>query len=249
MVKDNRTMINPASRRPSAAPLPLVLVPGLNCTAELFAPQVEVFGGRHPISIADHASDETIPAIARRLLAAAPPRFALAGLSMGGYIALEVMRQAPQRVERLALLDTRASADAPEDTEIRLAAIKFAETGRFDDIHGILWPRLVHIKRLGDTDLEAVVRRMADRTGPARFIRQEKAVIARSSYETTLSAIRCPTLVLVGEGDAITPRFMSEDMADAIAGAELVVVPDCGHLSTLERPEAVNAALEAWLAA
>jgi pimeloyl-ACP methyl ester carboxylesterase len=146
-------------------------VPGLNCTADLFGPQIAAFGDRFDITVVDHASDAAIADIARRLLAAAPPRFALAGLSMGGYVALEVMRQAPQRVERLALLDTRASADAPEDTEIRLAAIKFAETGRFDDIHGILWPRLVHIKRLGDADLEAVVRRMAEKTGPARFIR------------------------------------------------------------------------------
>jgi pimeloyl-ACP methyl ester carboxylesterase len=241
-------MTTPASQQPSGRP-PLVLVPGLNCTADLFGPQVEALSGRFDITIADHSQDETIVAIARRLLAAAPPRFALAGLSMGGYVALEVMRQAPQRVERLALLDTRASADAPEDTELRQVAIKFAETGRFDDIHGILWPRLVHIRRLGDEALEAAVRRMADRTGPARFIRQQRAVMARPAYEAGLKAIRCPTLVLVGEDDAITPRFMSEDMAEAIAGSRLVVVPDCGHLSTLERPEAVNTALESWLAA
>lgn len=238
------TSATSAPRRPA-----LVLVPGLNCTADLFGPQIAAFGDRFDISVADHASDAAIADIARRLLAAAPPRFALAGLSMGGYVALEVMRQAPQRVERLALLDTRASADAPEDTEIRLAAIKFAETGRFDDIHGILWPRLVHIKRLGDADLEAVVRRMAEKTGPARFIRQQRAVMARPDFQPGLAAIRCPTLVLVGEDDAITPRFMSEDMADVIAGAQLVVVPDCGHLSTLERPDAVNAALGGWLAA
>lgn len=239
----------PASSRPVPGRPPLVLVPGLNCTAELFGPQIEVFGGRCDISIADHARDETIADIARRLLAAAPPRFALAGLSMGGYVALEVMRQAPQRVERLALLDTRASPDAPEDTEIRQVAIKFAETGRFDDIHGILWPRLVHLGRLGDAALERVVRTMAEKTGPARFIRQQRAVMGRADFLPALSAIRCPTLVLVGAEDAITPRFMSEDMADAIAGSRLVVVPDCGHLSTLEQPAAVNAALEAWLGA
>jgi pimeloyl-ACP methyl ester carboxylesterase len=225
----------------------LVLVPGLNCTADLFAPQGEALASLADVTIADHATDETIGAIARRLLAAAPPRFALAGLSMGGYVALEVMRQAPQRVTRLALLDTRASADMPEDTEIRMTAIKMAQTGRFDDIHSVLWPRLVHIRRLGDKDLEAVVRRMSDQTGPARFIRQQKAVIARPDFEPGLKAIRCPTLVLVGDQDAITPPFMSEDMAEAIPGARLTVVPDCGHLSTLERPEAVNAALQEWL--
>jgi pimeloyl-ACP methyl ester carboxylesterase len=227
----------------------LVLVPGLNCTADLFGPQVAALGNSADITIADHTTDETIEAIARRLLAAAPPRFALAGLSMGGYVALEVMRQAPQRVQRLALLDTRASADMPEDTEIRLTAIKMAQTGRFDDIHTVLWPRLVHIKRLGDKDLGAVVKGMADQTGPARFIRQQRAVMARANAEPWLKSIRCPTLVLVGDQDAITPPFMSEDMAEAIPGAKLTVVPDCGHLSTLERPEAVNAALAEWLSA
>lgn len=227
----------------------LVLVPGLNCTADLFAPQAAALSDLADTTIADHASDDTVEEIARRLLAAAPPRFALAGLSMGGYVALEVMRQAPHRVQKLALLDTRASADMPEDTEIRMAAIKMAQTGRFDDIHGILWPRLVHLKRVGDKDLEAIVRSMADQTGPARFIRQQKAVIARPHFEPGLKAIRCPTLVLVGDQDAITPPFMSEDMAEAIPGAKLTVIADCGHLSTLERPEAVNAALVEWLSA
>jgi pimeloyl-ACP methyl ester carboxylesterase len=227
----------------------LVLVPGLNCTAEAFSPQVAGLADIADITIADHTSDETIAAIARRLLAGAPRRFALAGHSMGGYVALEVMRQAPQRVERLALLDTRASADAPEDKEVRQVTIKLAETGRFDDIHGILWPRLVHLKRLGDKDLEAAAKSMSGRTGPLHFIRQQRAVMARPDYEAGLGAIRCPTLVLVGDQDAITPPFMSEDMAAAIAGATLTVVPDCGHLSTLERPEAVNAALRGWLAA
>ncbi|MCA0318491.1 MAG: alpha/beta hydrolase [Proteobacteria bacterium] len=227
----------------------LVLVPGLNCTADLFAPQVEALSDIAGVTIADHASDDTVEEIATRLLAAAPPRFALAGLSMGGYVALEVMRQAPQRVQKLALLDTRASADMPEDAEIRMAAIKMAQTGRFDDIHGVLWPRLVHLKRVGDKELEAVVRGMADQTGPARFIRQQKAVIARPNFEPGLKAIHCPTLVLVGDQDAITPPFMSEDMAEAIPGARLTVVADCGHLSTLERPEAVNAALVEWFSA
>jgi pimeloyl-ACP methyl ester carboxylesterase len=246
MVKDT-TMPIPAS--PDAPRgLPLVFVPGLNCTAELFEPQIAQFRDRHPIIVADHASDETIADIAKRLLATAPPKFALIGLSMGGYVAMEVMRQAPQRVAKLALLDTRASQDVPGDTEIRQAAIKMAQTGRFDDIHHVLWSRIVHIRRLGDTALEGVVRRMLDKTGPARFIRQQKAIMGRPSYEASLAAIRCPTLILVGEDDALTPRFMSEDMAEAIRGAELVVVPDCGHLSTLENPAAVNEALERWLA-
>lgn len=227
----------------------LVLVPGLNCTGDLFAPQVEALRDVADITIADHGSDDTIPAIARRLLAAAPRRFSLAGLSMGGYIALEVMRQAPQRVERLALLDTRASVDLPAESEIRQASIKLAETSRFDEVHQTMWHRLVPTKRWGDAALDAVVRDMAQKTGPRRFIQQQRAIIDRPNFEPGLKAIRCPTLVLVGDEDAITPPFMSEDMAEAIPNATLVVVPDCGHLSTLERPEAVNAALRDWLAA
>lgn len=247
MVKDT-TMPIPAS--PNVPPgLPLVFVPGLNCTADLFAPQVAAFGHSHPITIADHASDDTVSAMARRLLAAAPPRFALAGLALGSYVALEVMRLAPQRVDRLALVGARASADLPEEREIVETMIKMAQIGRFDDLHQASWSRLVHMGRLGDVALEGLVRSMAEKTGPARYIRQQRASTARPGYEPLLSGIRCRTVVICGDDDALSPRFMSEDLADGIRGAELVFVPECGHLSTIERPEAVNAALGSWLAA
>ncbi|MGL4291212.1 MAG: alpha/beta fold hydrolase [Phreatobacter sp.] len=227
---------------------PLVLVPGLNCTAALFGPQVKVLGRRGQTIVADITRDATIAAMADRLLADAPPQFALGGLSMGGYVALEVARRAPERVTRLALLDTRASPDTEQDAEIRGMTIKFAECGHFDEVHKLLWGRLVHDSRRRDEALEAIVHAMHVETGPELFVRQQKAVLARPDYQPGLAAIDCPTLVLVGEGDAVTPPFMSEDMAEAIPGAALVVVPECGHLSTLERPEAVTAALEAWLA-
>jgi pimeloyl-ACP methyl ester carboxylesterase len=225
----------------------LVLVPGLNCTAALYAPQVEALAGTVDIRIADHTRDTSIRAIAERLLAEAPPRFALGGLSMGGYVALEVMQLAPERVTRLALLDTRASPDTDQDAEIRGLTIKFAERGHLDEVHTFFWNRLVHDARRNDNALEAMVLDMQEKTGAACFVRQQRAVLARPDYQPGLGAIRCPTLVLVGAEDAVTPPFMSEDMAAAIPGAELVVVPDCGHLSTLERPAAVTAALSAWL--
>ncbi|QCK87628.1 alpha/beta fold hydrolase [Phreatobacter aquaticus] len=225
----------------------IVFVPGLNCTAELFRPQIDALGADHDIHIADHGSDDSIAGIAKSLLAAAPPRFALAGLSMGGYVALEVMRQAPRRVTRLALLDTRASPDNPQDAEIRHMLIKLAEIGKFDDVHPMLWPRLVNPSRFGDKALEVVVRTMAEDTGPKRFIRQQRAVLGRNDLRGDLGAIGCPTLVLVGGQDAVTPPFMSEDMASVIPGSTLTIVPDCGHLATLECPEAVNDALTEWL--
>lgn len=225
----------------------LVLVPDMNCTEALFRRQSEALSGRVAITVADTGSDDTMTAMAKRLLAAAPRRFALAGHGMGAFVALEVMREAPQRVERLALLNGRASLDMPEDAELRLASLKLTETGRFDDVHAARWSRLVHIRRLHDTELEAEAKAMAERTGPARSLRQLKAVLSRPDFEPGLKAIRCPTLVLAGADDAVSPPFMSEDIAEAIKGADLVVVPDCGHLSPLERPEAVTAALEGWL--
>lgn len=225
----------------------LVFVPGLNCTADLFRPQIEALEASHDIHVADHSVDDSITGIARALLAAAPPRFALCGLSMGGYVALEVVRQAPRRVTHLALLDTRASPDTAEDSSIRHMLIKLAETGRFDDVHPMLWPRLVRPGVFGDRDLEAKVRAMAEETGPKRFIRQQRAVIGRSDPRGDLGAITCPTLVLVGDQDAITPPFMAEDIASVIPRATLEVVPNCGHLSTLEQPEAVTAALKGLL--
>ena len=227
----------------------IVFVPGLNCTAELFRPQIDALAADHAIRIADHGSDDSITGMAKSLLAAAPPRFALAGLSLGGYVALEVMRQAPRRVTRLALLDTRASPDSPQDAEIRHMLIKLAEIGKFDDVHSMLWPRLVHPSRFGDKALESIVHTMSDETGPKRFIRQQRAALSRPDLRDELSMIACPTLVLVGDEDAITPPFMAEDMASVIAGSTLTIVPDCGHLSTLERPDVVTAALQQWLAA
>ena len=227
----------------------LVLVPGLNCTGDLFAPQIQAFRGSRPVVVADHTRDDNLPAIAARLLAHAPERFALAGLSMGGYIALEVMRQAPGRVTRLALLDTSARPDTADRREWRQRLIGLAQAGRFLEVHAELWPRLVHPDRLGDGELEATVLRMLTDTGADAFVRQERAIMARPDSRPDLPQIEIPALVLVGAEDASTPPELAREMAEAIEWASLVVVPDCGHLSTLERPEAVTRALEAWLTA
>ncbi len=146
-------------------PLPVMLVPGLLCTARLYAEQVAALWRFGPVTVADHCHDDTMAAIATRILHTAPPRFALAGLSMGGYIALSILRQAPERVERLALLDTSARSDTPQQTERRHALIALAQTGRFAEVTDLLWPILVHRDRQGDTELHGIVRTMADETG------------------------------------------------------------------------------------
>jgi pimeloyl-ACP methyl ester carboxylesterase len=227
--------------------LPIVLVPGLNCSARLYSEQISALWPFGPVSVADHRRDDSLPAIAGRILAAAPPRFALAGLSMGGYIAFEIVRQAAGRVVRLALLDTAARPETAEQTKARLPRIALAENGRFAEETDLQFPRLVHRSRHGDPALKDIVRAMAEETGADAFLREMKAVMARPDSRPGLSAISCPTLVLVGDGDELTPPPLAQEIATAIPGARLVVIPECGHLSTLERPYAVNTALADWM--
>jgi pimeloyl-ACP methyl ester carboxylesterase len=229
------------------SPLPLVLVPGLLCSARLYAPQVAALWPYGQVTVADHRRDDSIDAIAARILANAPPRFALVGLSMGGFIAMAVERLAPERVDRLALLDTSARADLPEQSAAREKLVALAQEGRLSDVVETLIPRFLHKSRLGDEALKRVVHEMATDTGVEAFARQQKALIGRIDSRASLANIKCPTLVLVGDGDILTPPNLSQEIAAAIPGARLVTVPNCGHLSTLEQPDAVNAALAEWL--
>jgi pimeloyl-ACP methyl ester carboxylesterase len=228
-------------------PLPILLVPGLNCSARLYAHQVPALWRFGPVQIADHTRADDMAAIAAGILNAASPRFALAGLSMGGYIALEIVRQAPERVAKLALLDTGARSDTLEQTERRHRLIGLAQTGRFAEVPDILFPLLVHRNRHGDATLKNINRMMAQETGPEAFIRQQHAIMGRADLRASLPAIRCPTLVLVGDGDELTPPALSQEIAAGIPGARLVTVPDSGHLSTLEQPDAVNKVLVDWI--
>lgn len=230
-----------------SAPLPVVLVAGLNCSARLYGEQIPVLWQFGPVTVADHRRDDSMAAMARRILAAAPPRFALAGLSMGGYIAFEIMRQAAGRVAKLALLDTGAGAEVPERTAQRQPLLQLARQGRFAEITDNQFPLLVHRSRHGDAELKAKVRAMNAETGADAYIRQQQAIIGRPDSRPGLAAITCPTLVLVGDDDQLTPPALAREMAAGISGARLVVVPECGHLSTLERPQAVTSALVEWM--
>jgi len=227
--------------------LPVVLVPGLTCSARLYAEQIPALWRFGPVIVADHTRDDSMASIARRILAGAPPRFALAGLSMGGYIAFEIMRQAPQRVARLALLDTGARAETPEQTERRKVVIALAKSGRYAEVPDIAFPIYVHRNRLNDADLKRTVRMMAEETGVDAFLRQQQAIMRRPDSRPGFSSIKCLTLVLVGDGDEATPPELAREIAGAITGARLVMIADCGHLSTLEQPEKVTAALVDWM--
>jgi pimeloyl-ACP methyl ester carboxylesterase len=221
----------------------VLFVPGLNCTGDLFAPQVRALEPRFPCHIADHGVADRLEAIAADILAKAPQLFALVGLSMGGYVAYEIIRQAPERVLALALLDTRAEPDNEEDAERRHRTIALARGGQFDQLHGILWPRLVHPARLADKSLEDTVIGMMRDTGAERFVRQQTAVLNRIDYRPALSSITVPSTIIVGAQDVITPPEHAKALNRAIKGSHYVEIDDCGHLSSLERPEAVTGIL------
>ena len=226
-----------------------MLIPGLLGSARLYAGQIPPLWRAGPVTIADHTRDDSMSAIARRILATAPPRFALIGLSMGGYIAFEILRQAPERIARLALLDTSARPDTPEQSAARREQMALAWGGRFPEVVDMLFPRLVHRERRSDAELREVFGRMAEEVGPAGFVRQQTANMGRSDSRPTLASIRCPTLVLVGDGDELTPPELAAEIASGIEGARLVTVPHSGHHSTLEQPQEVTRALLQWLQA
>ena len=197
--------------------------------------------------VGQHSLHESMADIARSILASAPDRFALIGLSMGGYVSFEIMRQAPERVVKLALLDTSARPDSAEQTANRRAQISQSGNVPVGTLVDAMFPRLVHASRHGDARLRQVLRLMAEEVGGTGFVRQQMAIIGRPDSRPTLGAIRCPTLVLVGDGDALTPPPVAEEIAKGIEGATLVKVPECGHCSTLECPEQVTRALMDFL--
>jgi pimeloyl-ACP methyl ester carboxylesterase len=229
-------------------PMPILLVPGLGGSPRIYAPVVPQLWRFGPVTVANHIRHDNLGAIARRVLAEAPPRFALAGHSMGGYIALEILRQAPDRVAKLALINTQARPDTPEARDRRRVLIARVQAGHYHDLLDELFPGFVHPSRQEHADLRRIVHEMGDDVGADGFIRQQTAIMSRMDSRPTLAMITCPTLVLTGDEDNTIPNAMSVEMAEGIRGARLVIIPECGHLSQLEQPPAVAAALATWLA-
>ena len=230
-----------------AETLPLVLVPGLISSPRIYAPVIPALWRLGPVMVATHIRDDSMAAIARRILVEAPPRFALAGHSMGGYIAFEIMRQAPERVAKLALMSTQARPDTPEATARRRGMIERARSGQYRDVVDELFPGFVHPSRQGDASLRQIVYDMSEDVGAEAFIRQQNAVLSRPDSRPSMAWIKCPTLVLTSDTDNTVPNSLSDEMANGIPGAKLVVLADCGHLPQLEQPQACAEALVQWL--
>ena len=225
----------------------IALLPGLLLDWRLWRHQITAFGERARTLVPDLSQVDSVEAMAESVLAALPKRFALCGLSMGGYVALEIMRRAPQRVTRLALLDTRAEADSEEQSQRRRALMTLAEQGRFKGVTPRLLPLLLGKAGLANELLRNEVMEMAEAIGKAGFLRQQRAIIARPDQRALLPTIKVPTLVLCGAEDQLIPVAAHQAMAAAIPGAHLQIVPGAGHLPPMEAPAVVADALLGWL--
>jgi pimeloyl-ACP methyl ester carboxylesterase len=227
--------------------MPILLIPGLVSSSRIYAPVLPALWRCGPVTVANHIRDDNMGAIARRILAEAPPRFALAGHSMGGYIAFEILRQAPERVAKLALMNTQARPDTPEATTRRRGLMARAQSGDYRGVLDEMFQGFVHPSRLGDASLRQLVYDMGGDVGPDAFVRQQTAVISRPDSRPSLAWIKCPTLVLTGDEDNSVPNSLSVEMANGIPGAKLVVLPNCGHLPQLELPQATADVLVEWM--
>ena len=226
---------------------PVILLPGMMCDARLFAPQIAALSATRPVMVAPLAGGDTITAMAAETLQHAPPRFALAGLSMGGIVAMEIIRQAPGRVTRLALMDTNPLAEAPERAKLRDEQIARAFAGALKAIiRDDMKPHYLADTSDRRTILDLCMD-MALALGPDIFAQQSRALQARPDQCETLRGVDVPTLILHGAEDRLCPAERHELMRDLVPGAILVRIDDAGHLPTLEQPKPTNEALEKWL--
>lgn len=226
---------------------PLVLLPGMMCDARLFMHQIATFSVERAVHVAPVTLGDTIEEIAETVLASAPEKFALAGLSMGGIVAMEVQRRAPGRVTRLALLDTNAQSEMPAVAAAREPQIVKVKAGRLEDVmRDEMKPNyLAPSAQRGDV-LDLVMEMALD-LGPEVFVRQSRALQRRPDQQKTLRMLRVPTLVMCGVFDELTPIRRHEFMATLIPYAQLEIIPDAGHLPTLEQPGETNRHLRDWL--
>lgn len=226
--------------------LPFLLIPGLNSTPDVFRDLIPALWPHGPVTVANHTGGEGISGIAAAILRDAPPRFALLGFSMGGYLALEIIRQAPERVAKLCLLDTSARPDTPEATAKRRQRIAVAEGGKFESTLDGAFDDAVHPDHIGRADLRERSKAMSRAVGPEVYVRHQLAIIGRQDSRPTLPSVAVPAAVIVGDHDTITPPEVAREMAAAIPGAVLTVIDRAGHMAILEQPAATIGAIVAW---
>jgi len=225
----------------------LLFLPGLLCDAAMWTHQAEHLAEIAQITSANFTSSDSMGGMAEAALSAVEGNFALAGLSMGGYVAFEIMRRAPERVTKLALLDTSPRSDTEEQTERRHQLMQLTRDGKFDEVLAIFLSQLIHPDRMKDEALCTEIGEMNRRIGPETYLRQQKAIIGRPDSRDGLGRITCPALVLCGRHDALTPLDIHEEIVRLIPNSRLAVIEDCAHMSAMEQPQAVTGMLRDWL--
>jgi pimeloyl-ACP methyl ester carboxylesterase len=225
----------------------LLLLPGMMCDARLFSAQITAFSAHIPVTLAPLTQGETLGEMAQSILASGPPRFALAGVSMGGIVAMEIMRQAPQRISRLALLDTNPKAETPQRQALREPQIENVLSGKLSDVMRDEMKPHYLVDAPGKQAILDLCMEMAMTLGPSVFVRQSRALQTRPDQTDTLTHVKVPTLVLCGEHDQLCPPQTHQLMRDLIPEAVLEIVPAAGHLPTLEQPDYTNRILSQWL--
>ncbi len=233
----------------TASHQPLLLIPGMMCDERMWRHQISALENHYSsIQVADISRADTVTELAKEVLRMAPAQFSLAGFSMGGIVALELWRQAPERILRLALLDTNASGETPEKRALRLQQMQRVEDGKLlEVVREDLKPNYLGKARQDDLELRQEIVDMALSLGPQVFLRQCHALISRPDSSDTLRTIHCPSLVLCGREDRLCTDRMHEQLAAVIARSKLQIIEHCGHFSTLEAPHAVSDAMKAWL--
>jgi pimeloyl-ACP methyl ester carboxylesterase len=227
--------------------IPFILVPSLLCTASVWGNQTNHLKDIAECFVPDTTRYDTMTAIAQSILHSAPPKFALAGLSMGGYVAFEIMRQAPERVLKLAIVDSSAREDTPAQKEHRRLSIASARIGQFKGVTPRLLPTLIHPDRVKDKALADLIMSMAQFMGRDSFINQQTAIMNRIDSRPCLPNITCPVLALGGRQDVLTPPEVLQEIANSVPNGRLEIIEHCGHLPPLELPETVNMFLRQWL--
>ena len=226
----------------------LILVPGLLCDALVWKHQLAAFGATHALLVPELSNATSLGAMAQQVLDAAPARFAIAGHSLGGRIALEVARRAPERLTHLGLLDTGVGPVGPAEEAARMELVRLAETAGLAAVAKAWLPPMLHPQRRTDPAFVAPLAAMIAGRAVAGFRRQQEALLSRPDARPVLAMLRCPTLVLTGREDEWSPPAQHEAIAAAVPGSTLVIVPAAGHFAPLEQPAAVNAAMRDWLA-
>lgn len=249
-MQENLEILSPPPHNfvvPTDMPLEVVFLPGLLCNERLWTDQIDGLGDVAHTTVARLDTADSIEAMATLALNQAPAgAFMLVGMSMGGYVAFEMMRQQAQRILGLALISTSARPDMPETIEARRAQMRLAGYD-LDIVIEQLLPKLVHPDRVTDMSSAGVMRHMAEEMGAEVFKRQEEAIISRPDSRPMLGDISCPTLVLCGREDQVTPPEVHTEIAEAIPGARLAIIENCGHLAPLEQPKQVTRELRSWL--